>query len=268
MFFGNKITQTGNLLNSLLLFLGFSFVASSVYVLNDLKDIEKDKLHPQKCKRPLASGAINIRQGIGLLICCLIIGFSIIGVFIHDKIIIGLVLFYLLQNILYTYYLKRIALVDVTILSIGFVIRLVLGGLVTHTILSHWIVLITFVLAMFLAFAKRLDDFRINQETNVKIRKSVSGYNIEFLNTVIGVLSVVIIITYIMYTISPEIIARFGDYTFVTSIFVILGIIRYLQITMVYHQSGSPTKVLLKDLFLQIIIICWLISFSFLIYIK
>ena len=133
--------------------------------------------------------------------------------------------------------------------------------------LSHWIVLMTFLLTLFLALAKRRDDVVVYETSGVTVRKSVSSYNISFLNMAISVVASITMVCYIMYTVSPEVVARFeSSKVYLTSVFVLAGIIRYLQITIVETRSGSPTKALLRDHFIHGCVICWLIAFTLILY--
>lgn len=266
IFFGLKITQLQLVFNSAHAFLGFSMIASSVYIFNDMLDIEEDRLHPTKKNRPLAAGLLSVTDAY-IAIAVLVLGGLSIFYFSHFSLMAwGLVLFYIVQNILYTIKLKHIALVDITIISLGFVIRILLGGAVTGTYLTHWIIMMTFLLAMFLALAKRRDDVIIFARTGTKTRKNIEGYNLDLLNALMTIMSAIVIVAYILYTTSVDVIERFGHYTYLTSFFVILGIMRYLQITYVQEQSGNPTKILLKDRFLQVIIVGWVTSFVLILY--
>jgi hypothetical protein len=122
-------------------------------------------------------------------------------------------------------------------------------------------VLVTFVLALFLALAKRRDDCLLALDGK-KTRKNIAGYNLEMLNSALSLMAAVTILAYIMYTVSPEVISRLGTGNiYLTSFFVIIGVLRYMQLTFVYQNSGSPTKLVLKDKFLQIILLAWLYSF-------
>jgi 4-hydroxybenzoate polyprenyltransferase len=266
MFFGIKMNNLELVFKTSILFCGFSLIASSIYVLNDYLDIESDQKHPKKKNRPLASGAISTIEAIVIMFAVFVAGILLIFSASDNILIYILIGIYVLQNILYSIKLKHIPIIDITILSIGFVVRISIGGLATNTPLSHWIVIMTFMLAMFLALAKRSDDLRIMNDTNVSVRKSIVGYNLEFLNSLMTMLAGVIIITYIMYATSPDILRSFGSKTYLTTVFVILGIMRYLQISLVFNDSGSPTKILLKDTYLQVILSLWVFSFIFLIY--
>jgi len=266
-FFGLKLMEMLVIQNLLITFFAFSFLASAVYVFNDMLDIESDKVHPTKRKRPLASGAITIGEGRILIIILLCIS-SALFIVLNNIIVFVIALVYLVQNILYTVKLKNIAILDVMLIAVGFVLRILIGGAATDTQLSHWIILMTLVLALFLALAKRRDDVFNFQNTGQKARKNIQGYNMEFLNVSITIMATIVIVCYIMYTVSPEITERFGENTYLTSFFVILGVLRYLQLTFVWLISGSPTAILLKNFFLQLIIIGWIVSFFLIIYLE
>ena len=174
---------------------------------------------------------------------------------------------YILLNIAYCVRLKQIALVDVFVIATGFVLRVFAGGFATGIYLSHWIILMTFLLALFLAFAKRRDDVVIYEDTGVIARKNVNRYNLDFMNQAITIVASITMVCYILYTVSPEVIERFDSpYVYITSIFVLAGIIRYLQLTIVDVKSGSPTKILMKDLFIQLCIVGWVCVFITIIY--
>ena len=171
------------------------------------------------------------------------------------------------MNIAYCIRLKRVALIDVFIIAIGFVLRIWVGGIATGIGISQWIVLMTFLLALFLAFAKRRDDVVMYEESGVKVRCNINRYNLQFMNQAITIVSAVTMVCYIMYTVSPEVQERMQtSYLYVTSIFVLIGLLRYMQLTLVYVKSGSPTKILLYDRFIQLSILGWLLTFFVLIY--
>ena len=181
--------------------------------------------------------------------------------------LISIISFYYLMNIVYCMKLKSYAIVDVMVIATGFVLRILMGGIATQIHLTVWIVLMTFLLALFLAFAKRRDDVVLYQQTGVTARENTRYYNLEFMNQVMTIIASITIVSYIMYTVSPDVMERLhSQYIYLTSIFVLAGIIRYLQITIVDAKSGSPTKILMKDHFIQGCIACWILSFFILIY--
>ncbi len=241
-------------------FIAFSFVASSIYIFNDLFDVEEDRLHPEKKNRPIAANKITRKEAILLIAVCFLVGMSLF-LFLGNIICIVMTLFYAVMNVCYTIKLKHVAIVDIVIIALGFLIRVAIGGVIANVHLSHWIVLMTFLLALFLAVAKRRDDVIVFMETGQTSRKNISGYNIEFINATIFLMASTLVVSYIMYTVSDEVIQRYGDFVYLTSFFVIIGIIRYFQITFVKGISGNPTAVLLKDVFLQLTIILWIVSF-------
>lgn len=265
LFFSGQLANNQQLVNVLLAFVAFCCVASAVYIFNDYRDIESDKLHRKKKFRPLASGAISTFQAKCIFISLIAVS-GVISIFISREVIF-LICSYLIMNFFYSLYLKKIAIIDVTIIAIGFAIRLFVGALAADVYLSQWIIIMTFLLSLFLAVAKRRDDAIIYQETGTKMRESLSGYNLQFLDSVLPMLSAIVIVAYINYVTSSQIIEKFNSqHLYLTSIFVILGILRYLHRIFVIHDAGSPTDALIKDHFLQATVAAWVISFIFIIY--
>lgn len=265
LFFSFKFRDLDLLGNVLAVTLCFCLVASAIYILNDYLDIEEDRKHPKKKNRPLASGAVPVPHAFIMFGLLLLIGIGGMAFFSTTALILTGV--YVFNNLLYSYGLKHIALLDITMISIGFVLRLFIGEAAGEgeLPLSMWIILVTFLLAMFLALAKRRDDVLL-QAQGKKVRKSIYGYNLEYINGGMMIMASVTIVAYISYTISPEVTQRLQtDQLYFTVFFVILGILRYMQITFVEQKSGSPTKVLLRDLFLQITIIGWVLCFILLV---
>ena len=265
LFFALKITDMHLLFSAFIAFIAFSLSASAVYILNDYFDIEDDKKHPKKRLRPLASGEVSKKEAIVMMLS--LFGFSIALISSLSLGATAILFFYMMMNIAYSLHLKHIAIIDVTIIAIGFVLRLFMGSVVTGIVLSHWIVIITFLLALFMALAKRRDDVLIYENTGKKMRKVVDGYSLPFLDIAMAIMASVVIVSYIMYTSSPEVIKRMGsEYLYLTSLFVIMGVMRYLQITFVFLDSGSPTQIVLKDRFVQFTLILWVVSFAWILY--
>ena len=265
LFFALKIVELPRLANAAIAFVAFSSVASAIYVFNDYIDIEEDRHHPKKKKRPLASEAISKSQATIIMSLLLLIG-SALMVSVSPK-ATGILFAYVIMNIAYSIYLKHIAILDVTIIAIGFVLRLFIGSVVTDIPLSMWIIVMTFLLALFMALAKRRDDVLIYLDTGNKTRRVINGYNLQLLDIAMAIMASVVIVAYTIYTTSPEVVARINSqYLYLTSLFVILGILRYLQIAFVGQDSGSPTKIVLKDRFMQIILMGWIFTFAWIIY--
>ena len=273
LFFNGSILEGQLFLSAVTMTIAFCFAASGIYCLNDICDAEADRLHPMKRLRPIACGAVSRRLALALMVLCWMAAILLIYLFpwragVDISNLLGVVLFYLIMKIAYCVRLKQMAIVDVFIIAAGYVLRIVAGGMATCISLSHWMVLMTFLLALFLAFAKRRDDVVMFEETNIKARNNVDRYNLPFMNQVIGIIASITMVCYIMYTVSPEVTSRFhSPFLYATSIFVLSGIIRYLQITIVEVKSGSPTRLLFEDRFLKITILGWLLSFIIIIYV-
>ncbi len=172
-----------------------------------------------------------------------------------------------LLNLAYSLKLKYIPIIDVFTISAGFVIRIFVGGVVTETYISLWIVIMTFLLTMFMGLAKRRDDVVICIDTGVEVRTVVAAYNLRFIDTALAIMAAVTIVAYIMYTVSPDVVTKFHtDKLYLTTAFVVVGILRYLQMIFVEKKGGSPTEILLTDTFLQLCVSGWLVAFGILIY--
>lgn len=265
-FFALRIWEGETMMRLLAGFVGFSLVASAVYILNDYLDQEDDRKHPVKKNRPIASGEVSGKIALGLMTGLIIVGLLIF--ILLDRTALYLITIYVAQNILYSFKLKHIPILDIFIIALGFLLRIGIGAVVVspHVPLSMWIVLIIFLGALFLALAKRRDDVLLAVEGN-KVRKSIDGYNLEFINAAMGIMASVLIVSYISYTISGDVQSRFNNHNlYFTVVFVLLGVLRYLQITFVEEKSGSPTKILMGDIFLQITILIWLAVFGWMIY--
>lgn len=272
LFFDRHVTDWHYVWPCLVAFIAFCLAASGIYCFNDIHDADADRQHPVKCMRPVACGAVSkqtayVTMSIVWILAIMLVAWACIY---SGRIRIGLIgtlLLYVVMNVAYCIKLKQIALLDVFMIAIGFVLRVAAGGMATGIILSHWIVLTTFLLTLFLAVAKRRDDAAIYETTGVKARKNVECYNMDFLNQSIGVLGSVTIVCYILYTVSDEVVERMGShYLYVTSVFVLAGIMRYMQITLVDRKSGNPTKVLLQDHFIHVCIIGWISAFTIILY--
>jgi 4-hydroxybenzoate polyprenyltransferase len=267
LFFGGEFLNVSKLISVSFGFIAFSFIASSIYIINDYRDREDDRKHPVKCKRPLASGSVSPTAA--LIICGLLIiaGFGLAW-WIRDKFLFVLSIYFLV-NLAYSLGLKAIPILDIFILAIGFVLRIKGGSVISYVPLSEWIVIMVFLLAVFMAIGKRRDDVLLKLSSGTDMRKSIKGYNLELLNTLLALVCAVIVVAYLMYTMSPETIRKQGtSRLYYTCIFVLAGIMRYLSIIYVAADSGSPTKILYKDRFIQITLLLWIASYILIIYMK
>ncbi|AQX13817.1 decaprenyl-phosphate phosphoribosyltransferase [Elizabethkingia meningoseptica] len=272
VFFSGKIVDADLFSKSCLAFIIFSLTASTIYILNDYMDIELDRKHPEKCKRPLASGAIAKGTAIGIFVFLLLLVSGLTG---YLGIVKGMdleefsvvIITYFIINILYTFKLKHIAIVDICIIATGFVLRVLAGGFITGIMVSQWAILLTFVLALVLAIGKRRGEL-INAQINGKTRKALDGYNVQFADIALSISCTLAIICYLMFTLSPEVQQKFHPRIFYTVIFVVFAFLRYLQQTLVYNKTESPTKIIYKDHYIQVTMLLWLFAFLLTIYLK
>ena len=265
LFFAGEIKNTELVITSLIAFISFSLTASAIYILNDFKDIENDKKHPTKRFRPLAAGLVKRKTALYLMFILILTGVCLMYYISFNSFLI--LLMYIFLNIGYSFKLKHIALLDVIIISSGFVIRIFVGSFSYGISLTSWFVIMTFLIAIFLALSKRRDDVLIKLKSGKRMRKSIDGYNLKLIDGSMIMMAAVIIVAYIQTTINKDFLLGFqNDYLYLTGLFVIFGIMRYLQITIVHENSGSPTEIVFKDKILQINIVMWILMFVGFIY--
>ena len=268
MFFGGRLLNANDAIASVVTFFAFSFAASAIYCFNDIVDVDADRRHPVKCRRPIASGAVSVPTAYALMAVLALLS-ALLLFFLPQRAgeTAGIVAFYFLLNMAYCIWLKRHAIIDVCTVAFGFVLRILAGGMACDVAVSNWLVLMTFLLALFLSFAKRRDDVLRMNETGEPPRRNTIRYNITFVNQAITITGTVTLVCYIMYTVSPEVVSRFhAPYLYLTSIFVLVGLLRYMQLTVVDEVSGDPTKILLRDRFTQAIVVAWIMAFLLIIY--
>lgn len=268
MFFGGRLLNVDDAIASVVTFFAFSCAASAIYCFNDIVDVDADRRHPVKCGRPIASGAVSVPTAYALMAVLALLS-ALLLFFLPQRAgeTAGIVAFYFLLNMAYCLWLKRHAIIDVCTVAFGFVLRILAGGMACDVAVSNWLVLMTFLLALFLSFAKRRDDVLRMNETGEPPRRNTIRYNLTFVNQAITITGTVTLVCYIMYTVSPEVVSRFhAPYLYLTSIFVLVGLLRYMQLTVVDEVSGDPTKILLRDRFTQAIVVAWIMVFLLIIY--
>ncbi len=263
LFFTPEIVSAQTLWATALAVLAFCFLASSIYLLNDIADREADREHPVKRNRPIASGRVSVLTAALLGTTLLVLG-SAIALYLGTAFAIVAAL-YVVNNVLYSFWLKHKAIIDVCAIAFGFVLRVEAGSLLLDIAPSAWIVIMTGLLALFLALAKRRDD--IVRKLGNNHRRSLEGYSRRFLDAALAMLLGALLVAYLIYTTDETVMTRLGnDKLFYTAPFVAYGVLRYLQLTVVYERSGSPTKVVLTDPPILLAVIGWIATFGFLIY--
>jgi len=241
----------------------FCLASSAIYVVNDYLDRESDRHHAEKRFRPLAAGTLSPALAAALLVALLVAALGL--ALALSAVFAGFVIGYVALNIAYCLVLKRIAIVDVLTITVGFVLRIYGGAALIDIVPTPWIVVCAGLLALFMALAKRRDD--LERALDGDHRASLAGYTKPFLDTAIGVVVTALLIAYLIYTTDSEVTRRLGtDRLYLTTLFVVGGVLRYLQITLVEKRSGAPTRLVLGDRFLKLAVVGWLATFAALIY--
>lgn len=241
----------------------FSLLASAVYVLNDYMDRDADRRHPVKRMRPIASGTIRPATAA-------ILGGAVAAAGLGLALYLGtgfaaLAVAYLLLNLAYCLRLKQVAIVDVLIVAFGFILRVEAGAVLAGVQATAWIVIMTGLLALFIALAKRRDD--LVMEIGRDHRGSLEGYTKPFLDQAMTLVLGALLAAYLVYTTDQQVMERLGTRNvFYTAPFVVAGILRYLQIALVEERSGSPVRLILSDPFLIAAVTGWAITFALVIH--
>lgn len=248
-FFGGVLFSREVLSIAFPAFMAFSLCASSVYIFNDVKDIENDRLHPKKKNRPIASGKIGKNPAYllasFLIIISLILSFRIAIDFFY------FVVLYLLIQIAYSIHLKKVPILDIFCIASGFVIRVLAGGAAFDVDVSRWLLLTMFMISLVLATGKRLGEVSLLNEKVEEHRKSLNFYSISTLNEILLISSSAALIAYALYTVE-----QFHDLIYTIPI-VTFGLFRYLMISK--QGMGDPTEAMTKDKWLAVTVMAWLL---------
>jgi 4-hydroxybenzoate polyprenyltransferase len=260
--FSGKFDDKHILLLNLGVFVLFCLVSSAVYVLNDLVDVEKDKQHPEKKNRPIASGKVSKIQAIVLEvgILCIVLAGSYLVNFRIAFVLIG----YYLMNVLYSFKLKNIVIIDVMIITFGFVLRVISGGVVTNVQLSSWLILCTILISLFIALNKRRSEIVTLKDNSSSHRKILEEYSVELIDNMLTIVTPSILITYCLYTFS----STQSRTMMITIPFVLYGIFRYQYLVSKKNVGGKPEDVFQKDLPFLINVLLWAVSIIIIIYFK
>lgn len=229
----------------------FSLAASAVYVLNDLADRERDRQHPEKCHRPLASGAVNVPQALVLGGVCLVS--ALVLAYAASNLVLLIVLAYVVLNVAYSMGLKHVVLLDVFIISTGFMLRILAGTLGVGILPSHWLLLCGLMLTLFLGFAKRRAELNVMAGRGGSHRRVLNDYDPVLLDTLIGICATSAIVSYSLYTVSAETLEMHGTANLIYTVpFVIYGVFRYLFLLHRRSGGGDPAAALLQDVHLML----------------
>jgi 4-hydroxybenzoate polyprenyltransferase len=246
-------------------FLCFCCVASGAYVMNDIRDCERDRQHPLKSRRPLPSGRVSRGAATAVALPLMTIGLG--SAFTLGVGFGVLTAFYLALQVAYTFAFKDMVILDVMSIATGFVLRAVAGGVVIGVPVSPWLIICTFLLALFLGFSKRRHEIVLLDDRATEHRASLREYSPYFLDQMIAVVTASTVVAYAIYTVSPEVREKLGtDRLYLTIPFVLYGIFRYLYLVHQREEGGNPTQLLLTDQPLLVDVVLWILTASLLLY--
>ncbi len=259
LLFSQNLTNRPLLLLTVRAFVAFCLISSAQYVFNDIKDLEEDRSHPVKCRRPLASGRMTVGAAIALLV-----GMGAGGMLVAATINLPFFLIaagYFVLQVLYTLWLKHIVILDVFIIAAGFLIRVVAGGLAIGVEVSSWLLICTILLSLFLALGKRRYELTLLQGDAANHRPILKEYNTYLLDQMISVVTASTFVAYCLYTISAETVEKFGTKNLIFTVpFVLYGIFRYLYLIHQKAEGGTPEALVIRDKPLLIDIFLWVLT--------
>lgn len=267
LIFGKKLNDPEAIFHSIAAFFIFSLIASSQYVVNDFLDRKEDALHPEKKHRPIASGKIDAKLALGLTVLIFIL--AVVSAYLLNPVFCYLSLFYFFFNLLYSKFLKHKVILDVMSISIGFVIRAISGAVVVAVSFSTWLLLCTFMLALFWGFSKRRGEILLLDKKAGTHRQILEEYSVDFLDLMMAVSSTMTLVSYVMYTVSPSTIQNLGTDKLVYTIpIVVYAIFRSLYIIYIKNMGHNPTKAILTDRSVLMSGLIWVLLVWFLLYVK
>ena len=256
LIFARKLGDASALGQALIAVAVFCLVASAVYLFNDILDIERDRQHPDKCKRPLPSGRLSPKLAILSLVTLTLVGLGLAYWMGYPE----LPLAYCVLNICYSLRLKHMVILDAMCISIGFLLRVYTGGAAIGVEVSAWLALCTFFLALFLAFCKRRHELTILGVNSTQHRKALEEYSTAFLDQMIAPLGALTVFAYSVYTVSSRAEEIFGrdNKLYYTVPFVVYGIFRYLYLVHQRTEGGNPAKLLVRDKMMLVNVVAWM----------
>lgn len=253
---------------ALIAFIAFCLTSSSIYCINDSIDAPYDAVNPDKRHRPVASGAVSRGEAIGiafvllLLMVALLLG---VGTYGKLELLLVLLLYYVL-NLAYSLWLKRIPLLDILSISIFFLLRVCAGGIACGIPLTEWTMVLVFLLTLMLAAGKRRHEVWLCETYGIVSRKVVARYKLKFLNIFLICIGLTSMGAYVVWACSEYAVERYSSRLVFTSLFVAVGISRYLSITLRDNDGGNPIRLLFKDRMIQLAVVCWLACFAYFLY--
>jgi len=267
LIFSQNIFNAPYLFKTILAFAIFCLLSGAVYIWNDLRDIEADKLHPIKSQRPLASGRLSKTSALVSFVSISLVGLGC--ALLLNMTFFILALAYVLLQVIYSAWLKHVVILDVLLIAAGFLLRVSAGGVVILVDISEWLLICTFLLALFIALSKRRHELVFLEEDASHHRPILQEYSPYLLDQMISVVTASTVVAYCLYTISEKTVAKFGSSRLIYTVpFVLYGIFRYLYLIHKKGEGGSPESLILKDKPFLAGILLWIASAVFILYVR
>jgi len=265
--FSRNLFNLTDLLRSLAGFVAFCLLSGAVYVVNDLADIENDRLHPRKRFRPIASG--RLKPGAAKAAALVATLLALVGSWLLDWRFSAVCLAYLVMQLAYSFKLKHLVVLDVMTVAAGFALRAFAGTVLVHVTLSSWLFVCTILVALFVALAKRRHELLFLANGGTSHRAVLEMYSEPLLDQMMAVATSATVIAYSLYTIAPETVAKFGTHNLMLTVpFVLYGIYRYLYLVYRKEMGGAPELALLGDLPLALAVLLWMAGVVAVLYLR
>jgi 4-hydroxybenzoate polyprenyltransferase len=265
LLFGRKLGEPEAVMDALLACFSFCLMSSAIYIFNDIIDAGEDRAHPEKRSRPIPSGTLTIKAAmLGAVAMLALSLWAAIGLGSSFLVVMGI---YFALMIGYCVILKQLIVLDAMTIASGFVLRVVGGAIAVQVKPTHWLIACAFLLALYLAFAKRRQELLTLSDTDTRHRQVLDSYTVSYLDQVNNILIGATVVCYALYTVAPETVERFGtDSLIYGTIFVIYGLLRYMALIQDPSNGGDPSKMLMKDRPLLVAVVCWVIYNAAVIY--
>lgn len=265
LLFSQNLFSAGLVALSFACFAVFCAASGSVYLVNDVLDREMDRCHPAKADRPVAAGRLSVRAA--LITAVMGMGVSAAAAWVLSVRFFAFLMVYLAVNLLYSLFLKDLVILDVMLIAAGFVLRVMAGSAVISVLTSHWLILCTGLIALFLGFSKRRHELVLQENQAGNSRKVLGHYSPYFLDQMIAVVTASTVMSYALYTVSPETVQKFGTGNLIYTIpFVLYGIFRYLYLVHRKEKGGNPTRVMLTDGPIITTVVLWCLAVIWVLY--
>ncbi|MBI3786682.1 MAG: decaprenyl-phosphate phosphoribosyltransferase [Ignavibacteriales bacterium] len=266
LIFSKHLFESSYFWTTAVAFFVFCFISSSVYIINDIADRGADKLHPTKRNRPIPAGKISVAQAIAVALLLIAVS-AVLSKGLSVKFLFVAILYFVL-NLAYSFFLKRVILLDVFIIAAGFMLRVLAGAFAIDVQVSHWLVLCTLFVSVFLAISKRRGEMLLVQNTEgYEGRAVLRDYDVVFIDQMMTIAAAGMAISYALYTVADRTVSIFGTENLIfTTVFVLFGIFRYLYLVRVKRTDDNPTHLLITDAAMMVNVAAWFMTCVVIIY--